>query len=489
MSASVQQLAAAVSQALQRGDRDTFVRSVKSLLAARAPLTSGWKSLSQPLLHFGEFELARSAIDLFAAAQPGNATAAYDRALVYAQTGKPREALAVLDRTPSVGTHPAATAYLRGTIALNLGDASAARAALIDAHRLQPGSGQILQTISMLGSLDDDEPLATLILDAEVSMRSANAEDRAAYLYALGKLWDDRGNTARAYASIAAGAALVASVRRYDVEGDRQHAKAAVSEWTGDRIDAIAGRVRMPTDRAIIVTGLPRSGSTLVEQILVSHSAVVDGDEVARFGVVVDAIGGTSYRHMADWTLRHNPTDASRTYLHLLAQRFGRMGRVVDKTLDASRYLGLLASIAPQAPLLWMRRDPLDVAWSCFSTWFLTGLPWSWSQQALAEHIRLEEELLERWQDILGDRLMVVDYEALVADKHARIPPLLAHVGLDVEPDVFSPERTERLVTTASLTQVRAPINNRAIGRGRRYADHLRPFVDSYRVLGGSIDE
>ena len=183
---------------------------------------------------------------------------------------------------------------------------------------------------------------------------------------------------------------------------------------------------------------------------------------------------------MARFLAAHPLAEAAALYLHLLEERFGPTGRVVDKTLEASRYLGTLAAIMPEAPILWMRRDPLDIAWSCYSTWFLRGLEWSWDQAALAHHMRLEGALLARWRDILGDRLMVVDYEALVRDKDASIPRLLAHCGLAVEPQVFSPEKTERLVTTASMSQVRAPINTGAVGKGHRYTRHLQPFSDAY---------
>lgn len=483
MATTTQSLAAQVPKALASGDRCGFVRLVTQLIDLRAPLTSGWKSLSRPLFDFGELDLACRAIERFAQAD-GRPAAQFDRALMYVRCSRHREAIAILDGIDRRVPDAASNAYLRGTIALNLGERDIARSALLDAHTARPGSGQIFQTLSMLGSLRADPDIAALIKAAAGTMRSAPEAERGSYLYALGKTHDDLGETDAAFAAFDEGAAIIAGQRPYDEASDRANAAAATAGWTRERIEAIGARVAIDTDRPIIVTGLPRSGSTLVEQILTSHSAVSDGDELGRFTIVANEIGGVRFADYEAWRRRHAAEEASKTYLHLIAQRFGRQRRVIDKTLEASRYLGLLAAVMPEAPILWMRRDPLDNAWSCFSTYFLVGLPWSWSQRAMAMHMTLEAELLARWQDMLGDRLKVVDYEALVTDKGRMIPQILADAGLSMEPAALTPENNARLVTTASVSQVRAPINNRAIGRARPYAEYLQPFIDAYGPPG-----
>lgn len=455
-----------------------------SLIQVDAPMTSGWKSLTQPLLDYGEFVLACRSIDMYVRANAGSAAARFDQALIYTQSARPRRALAILDSIGNELPDRASCAYLRGTIALNLGEREMAREALLEANDARPSSGQILQTLTMIGSMASEPLVADRILAAEQPMQGADAADRAPYLYALGKTLDDLGEVERSFAAFEAGAALVARERPYDAALDRQNAVEATLGWNAESIAKVSGGISVPTDRPIIVTGLPRSGSTLVEQILVSHSAVADGDELARFALVTAEVGGTTAAALAEYAGHHAPVTASRFYQHLLAQRFGKDGRIVDKTLEASRYLGTLAALMPEAPILWMRRDPLDNAWSCFHTWFLAGLPWSWAQEALAYHLALEDALLKQWQAILGRRIFVVHYEKLVTEKETMIPQILAHCGLAVEPQVFSPEQTKRLVTTASMTQVRAPINDRAVHSAQRYRKHLQPFIDAYGYEG-----
>lgn len=442
-------------------------------------LGAGWKPISQSLFDAGELDLSCRTMDLYAEAA-GTPEAQVDRALVYVRCSRLREARAILERVDKTVPDIASNAYLRGTMALNIGERDLAREELLRAQAARPASGQIFQTLSMLGRMTDEPQVAAVILASEARMRDAPSAERGGYLYALGKTFDDQGETDAAFAAFAEGAAIVAAERPYNLRADVAAAARATEGWTADAVAAIARGVTIPTDRPIIVTGLPRSGSTLVEHILTSHSNVGNGDEVGLFTIVANDIGGSRRADYDSWARTHAPNEAAEDYLHLLAQRFGPDHRVVDKTLEASRYLGLLAALMPDAPIFWMRRNPVDCAWSCFSTWFLYGLPWSWSQTAMAQHFILEDRLLRRWQDILGDRLRVVEYERLVGDTEVEIPALLAHAGLAMEAAALSPEKNTRLVTTASVSQVRAPINTRAVGRAQRYAPYLQPFIQIY---------
>jgi hypothetical protein len=163
-----------------------------------------------------------------------------------------------------------------------------------------------------------------------------------------------------------------------------------------------------------------------------------------------------------------------------LVERFRTPGRVVDKSLDSSRFLGLAAALLPEAPLVWLTRDPLDRAWSCFRTYFVAGLPWSFDLADMAFHFRLEDALLRRWQEILGDRLLVVPMEALTSEPEPWIRRLLAHCRLAEEPQVFAPHERGGTVTTSSVMQVRRPINRDAIGSAKPYRQFLEPFIEAY---------
>src|SRR5690606_9952552 len=125
-----------------------------------------------------------------------------------------------------------------------------------------------------------------------------------------------------------------------------------------------------PTHRAIFVTGLPRSGTTLIEQALTCHGKVSDGGEVNLLFQLVREIGGQSAFEIGAYVGDAGAGGLARLWHRLLDERFPGSCRVVDKSLNTPRFLGLAASVLPDAPLVWVTRDPLDQAWSCFRTYF-----------------------------------------------------------------------------------------------------------------------
>jgi hypothetical protein len=159
---------------------------------------------------------------------------------------------------------------------------------------------------------------------------------------------------------------------------------------------------------------------------------------------------------------------------------FPGAGRVVDKSINNTRFLGLAAALLREAPLVWLTRDPIDCAWSCYRTCFLGTLSWSLDLEDIAFHFRLDDELRERWQAILGERLLVVPYEGLVTDPKHWTARLLAHCGLPAEPSPFAPHQNPGVVTTASAVQVRRPINREGIGAAEPYRRFLKPFLSAY---------
>jgi hypothetical protein len=326
-----------------------------------------------------------------------------------------------------------------------------------------------------------DPELADRLIRAEPLMERAAASERGAYFYALGKVHADRDEAAQAFDAYSRGAQQMKRVAAYNFDLDRRSATDAVRDYSASRIAGLAKRQTEPTNRTIFVTGPPRSGTTLVQQILTSHSAVGDGGELSGLSILAREVGGASHAALSRYVELQGPVSAARLWHRWLDERFATSGRIVDKSIDSSRFLGLVATLLPDAPLIWTTRDPLDRAWSCFRTNFSSGaLPWSYELRDIATHFRLEERLLAQWQQLLGDRLLVVPYESLVAEPKSWIRRLLAHCGLSEEPQVFAAHEQSRIVTTASVMQVRRPINRDGVGSSEPYREFLEPFVRAY---------
>src|SRR5690606_10482255 len=169
---------------------------------------------------------------------------------------------------------------------------------------------------------------------------------------------------------------------------------------------------------ALFVNGLPRSGTTLVDQILVSHSAVADGGEVNLLRASLIPTGDSSMagalRYQQRMAGSADPWGAlAASYFRMLEMRFRTRALVVDKTLGHSHFMGLLAHMLPGARVVWMRRDPEDTALSCFRTFFSSGLPWSWSLEDIARFFRIEDKLHAHWSALFPEQILTVDYQAL----------------------------------------------------------------------------
>lgn len=467
--------------ALAASDRARTNRAITGLLDARAPLGPQWQRLSQLMQVSGELTLAHRAMDAFVAASGGHPRAVCAKVVLLEETGRRREADTLMKTLPADVPDRGGHALMLGNTAMVQGQVDAARDYFSTALDYRPGWGAAWLSLGTGVKLADD-PLGDRLVAEGPAAAALPAADYARYLYALGKYHADRGEADAAVAAFAKGASLLRREAPYAATGDAANARDAMSGYQAGFIERLNGQVGVDTTRPIFVTGLPRSGTTLVEHILASHSAVADGGELNIVQHVAVAAGGVSGDAIDRYLADGGKMDAlANLYLHLLAERMGKTGRIVDKTIDVSRCLGLIASALPDAPLIWMRRDPLDCAWSCFRTFFIHGVAWSYDLADIAQHFMLEDGLLAFWKERLGDRLLVVPYGELVDDPEDWTRRVLAHCGLSEEAGAFEPHLTDRVVATASSLQVRRPINRDGLNVAAPYKAHLQPFIDAYR--------
>lgn len=469
----------ALQSALRARKRAEVNHACRRLIEGRASLGRQWKGIIGALLHNGELKLAHAAMGLWIDQSGDDPYSLYEQAAMTAQAGNPEGAEKILNTIASHIPDTASNSYLRGTIALNLGRLEEARTYLRRAAHANPGSGQIWLALTKAGP---DESDAQAALAAETAIQSASSPERAAYCYALGGLHSARDDHPAAFAMFETGAKIAVETRRYDSLTDRRDAEAIRSSWTRAAVEQVARPGERPAaGRPIFVTGLPRSGTTLVEQILASHSEVDGGGEIGLLRLLEQDLGGTDPVCFDKFLQAGNSVpDLRDLHDRLLSERFPGNGRVVDKTLNASRQMGLIAALYPDAPILWVRRDPLDCAWSAFRTWFARGVNWSFSLEAIAAHFRLEDALYRHWREVLGTRILTVEYGALVEQPDREIERIANHCNLPFQSPMVRPHQTERVVTTASALQVREPINTKGLAVAEPYRKFLQPFAEIY---------
>lgn len=236
-------------------------------------------------------------------------------------------------------------------------------------------------------------------------------------------------------------------------------------------------------DRPIVIVGMPRSGTTLVEQILASHSQIAAGGELPTITAIANEIAkapGGYPRGLFDLDAAALGRHAGR-YLDKLSGISADALRVTDKMPFNFLHLGLVAALSPGAKIIHCRRDPLDTCVSCHFTTFNENLQFASDLRTLGSYFLDYRRLMDHWKAVLPSQILEVDYEALVTDTEPSIRRLLEHCGVDWEPGCAQFYRTERGIQTPSRWQVRQPIYRHAIGRWRNYEKHLGTLMDLLR--------
>ncbi|MCG6872741.1 MAG: sulfotransferase [Gammaproteobacteria bacterium] len=314
---------------------------------------------------------------------------------------------------------------------------------------------------------EQDEDIGAL--QARLEAASSDRE-RETLAFALGKALDDCGAVDRAFACFELANRLQAArYPAYDAEYYARQAQAVQAAFAA-RLPAMPAPAAA-APRPIFVFGMPRSGTTLVEQILSSHSAVAGGGELHFFAHRRELEPFPAALALLDGEARQ---ELARRYRELLAELGDGAAQVTDKFPGNFLYLGLLDSMFPDAAFVHCHRDPRDTGLSIFFQDFGASQPYARDLDHIAGHYRLYQGLMTHFRGLLGDRILDVEYEQVVADTETQTRRLLSHCGLDFEPGCLEFSRSNpRAVNTLSNWQVRQPVYRRSLARWQRYEQHL----------------
>ena len=472
--------------ALNGLDRRKAASLIREELASGAPSGTRWRSIAKLASTIGEISMAVEAARRYAATPPLTLERVLDYYGELARNGRAAEAVRQADALPGAIQANPALLHFRGVIATQLGEFAKAEEYLRRALAVTPLVPQTWFALSVIKKFTPGDPDLARMEAIRHEMKRAPRNMEAQFLYALGKAYDDVGDYGRAFAHYGEGAALMRGGEDFDPVASQAFARQLVLDSTAENL----GKLRpshCDSERAIFITGLPRSGTTLVEQILTSHSAVREGAELNLLQPALIPASDYSLQGAMAYQARAAQFDdpwgeLSRDYLNMLEERFGPRGRIVDKTLSHARLMGLLLHMLPKAKVVWLQRDPDDTALSCFRTFFTAKMPWSWSLTDIAAYFRAEDMLHRHWTALYPDRILSVPYEELTADPVPWTKRILAHAGLGEEPQTFEPHKSARSVMTASVAQVRQPISTSRVGAAEAYREFLEPFRAAYRA-------
>jgi hypothetical protein len=324
-------------------------------------------------------------------------------------------------------------------------------------------------------------------LEALLATPFPSDADRAGALYALARELEDLGEGERAFAAAREAAALRrGQLRGYDVAGEIATIDAVCAAYgAAELARAVPGH---DEEGPIFVVGMPRSGTTLVERILSRHSRVGSAGELLDFG---QALGAAVRRlppapgeSLVDASLRVDFAALGRDYLRGAREAAPARPLFVDKMPSNYMYCGLIRRALPKARIVHVTRDPMDTGYAVFKTLFGQSYLFSYDLREIADYLACHERAMRHWQAVLGDAIVTVRYEDLVADPEGQARRLLEALGLEWEPEVLTDAGNDRLSTTASAAQVREPIHDRSVGRWREHAEGLEPLRQRLAELG-----
>lgn len=351
---------------------------------------------------------------------------------------------------------------------------------------LNPDSAEAQRELTAIGRHGGDAA-EILRLRATLDNTAEPLRERISAGMAAGTLLDRGGDYDAAFAAFDAANRLIRTIwndagMAFDGPGLRRYVDWAISTFTREQFAATADWGD-PSELPVFIVGMPRSGTSLVEQIAASHSQVFGAGESKDVSNIVQTLnGGDRHRPAASWD-RDSVRGAATAHLDWMREQGGAAARVIDKMPDNCRVLGQIAVLFPRARVIVCRRDPRDVCLSCHFQQFAEGQAWSTDQAELAARAREIDWLLAHWLAVVPLRILEVRYEDLVANLEAESRRLIAFLGLEWEPACLAFHETERPVFTASLWQVRQPLYSRSVGRWRNYRKHLGPLLEGLKGL------
>jgi tetratricopeptide (TPR) repeat protein len=320
----------------------------------------------------------------------------------------------------------------------------------------------------------NDDDLARIV--AGTRRPDADGETRVGLLFALGEVLERRGDGAGAFAAFAEGnrlkrAALIGG--GVDIErligAHAAAARAVATTFTADLLERHKAE-GLSTAAPVFIIGMPRSGSTLIEQILASHPHVAAFGEAAALPPLLEhgfVAGQAETRALA------------RRYLEAMRQRGWRgVGRFVDKTLENYLHVGAITLMFPKAVILHAVRDPVDTCLSCYRQLFASGAETLYDLADIGAEYVTYRSVMDHWRTVLPGRVVGIDHEALVADPEGQIRWLVTEAcGLPWNDACLRFYEGARPVRTASSGQVRQPIFATSVARWRRYESELGPLL------------
>ena len=394
--------------------------------------------------------------------------------------GRSREALAVFERAIALDPESLTCIIGLGYSKMCLGKLDEAKADFERAIRLDPRSGEAHRYLAEVKTFHEGDPQIGQIENLFNDMADKTNVQRAIMHFVRFKVKSDLKQYDEAFAELVEGNRQWRRIAAYNEEKELGVLSEMARLFTPELIREKSG-LGNPSTLPVFIIGMPRSGTTLVEQILASHPLVFGGDELTDFGLGV--VGSYDPEPLPFDVAKLTADDLKRLggiYVDRVGQKAPHALRITDKRPENLRFAGLIHLVLPNARIIHVRRDPRDTCVSCFSLFPPATFRFTYDLAELGRYYRAYEALMAHWREVMPPTaLLEVHYEDVVNDLEQQARRLVDFCGLDWDERCLEFHKTDRAVRTASVTQVRQPLYKGSIGRWRRYEQHLQPLLDA----------
>ncbi|MGI9287960.1 MAG: tetratricopeptide repeat-containing sulfotransferase family protein [Pseudomonadales bacterium] len=461
------------------GDAEALLRRVVEI----APrFIEAWHDLSTALKEQSKFSEAVEALDQALVIAPDNAISHYFRAAALAMDAKPEEA--ELSYKDALKIDPRLSgAYLGlGHVLKTVGKQEEGITAYREAIKLRPNLGETYYSLSNLKTFTfSDGEIEEMI--ARLEGEQLSKESIVHFSFAIGKGFEDARDYDCAFEYYTKANQTHRDSIAYDpVQTEIIHQRIRET-FSTDLLDAFEHHGLGCADASpIFILGLPRSGSTLLEQILASHSQVDGTSELPDLSLVskslTDRKRGVTYPGVIPDLTGHELKALGEKYIDQTRRHRSGAPHFTDKMPNNFPHIGFIQLILPNAKIIDARRHPLDSCMGCFKQHFAKGQTFTYDLFELGEFYLEYQQMMDHWDAVLPGKVLHVQYEDVVADLETQVRRLLDYCELPFEEQCVNFHETDRAVRTASSEQVRQPIYAGSVNTWKRFEKHLEPLIE-----------
>ncbi|MGA7674169.1 MAG: sulfotransferase [Rhizomicrobium sp.] len=464
------------------GRNEEAVVEFETALKIKPDLTDTLDNLGNVLLTMGRYEEAVYRFEEALAARPDDTAALTGLGDALSILGRHAEAQDAFEKLLAVDPKNSAAHFGIGTIMKQLGRFTDARQAFERAVALSLKIPAYHRALAETERFGENDPRLAALEELARDEDSFPEDQKVELNFALAKAYDDLKRYGLAFERLQKGNTIKRRLVAYDEAAVVDIFREIAAEFTPALMQS-KREAGHPSDVPVFIVGMPRSGTSLVEQILASHPDVFGAGELTYVqDLIIGGHAGAEYpsgmASLANDTLRRFGGFYS-VRAHALAPQ---AKRIVDKLPANFRHIGLIHLALPNARIIHLRRDPVDTCFSCYSKLFLSGLNYTYDLGELGRYYKAYEALMAHWRAVLPhDAMLDVQYETLTENFAQEARRIVEFCGLEWDERCLKFYETKRAVRTLSEFQVRQPLFKSSIGRWRPYEKWLQPLFDALR--------